>query len=77
MVVRPVSIVDSRVPAFISTNNVVSSGGSNGGEEDEEAKEDEPGHHFTVTCLVLGYFLFLDSKELVSEDDKEHLFYST
>lgn len=65
VVVGPVGIVDSRVPAFISTNNVVSSGGSNGGEEDEEAKENElsrAGHHFTVTCLVLGFFLFSDNK---------------
>ena len=41
VVVGPVGIVDSRVPAFIGTNNVVSSGGCNGGEEDEEAKENE------------------------------------
>jgi hypothetical protein len=41
LVVCPESVVDTRVPAFVSTDDVVSSGGGSGREEDEEAKEDE------------------------------------
>lgn len=41
VIVGPESVVDARVPAFVSTHNVVSGGSGGGRDEDEEAQEDE------------------------------------
>ncbi|EEF49232.1 conserved hypothetical protein [Ricinus communis] len=75
VIIGPKSIVDARIPAFVSTNNVVSgSCGGSGRDEDEEAQE--YWHHckngdglkdFLFLCFSC---CFLDCTRLFSRERK-------